>query len=238
MCFRKVRKGKSVGKCDEEELVGMNKSFCDNREYWDEYYGHIHSEIQNSTQFASFIVEKWLDNRRSIVEYGCGNGRDCRYFRKRGLDVTGVDSSKVTIEHLRKEMEDCDFVCADFSAEEWIPKRKFDVVYSRFSIHAISLKQEIGMLENAYNCLNQNGIFCIEARSINDDLYGKGKKVGEDEYIYNNHYRRFARLGNLLQRLIEQGFDIRYAEENKGFAPLDGEDPSIIRIVCEKVSRI
>lgn len=215
----------------------MNKGHCDDRKYWDEYYGHVHSEIQSNTYFASHIVEKWLDKRKSIVEYGCGNGRDCKFFNERGLDVTGVDSSKVTIEHLRKEMEDCEFLCADFSAIEWNPKRTFDVVYSRFSLHAITLRQEMGMLENAYKCLNQNGILCIEARSIKDDLYGKGEKVGEDEYIYNNHYRRFIRLDNLLQRLMDKGFDIRYAEENKGFAPLDGVDPYIIRVVCEKVGK-
>ena len=52
-----------------------------------------------------------------------------------------------------------------------------------------------------------SGKLFIEARSIYDELYGQGEKVGEDEFK-TDHYRHFLRQENLEQELEGLGFNI------------------------------
>ncbi len=206
----------------------------DNKQYWNSYYAKQHNEIKRQTQFADYVYNNWASDRKHLLEYGCGNGRDSLFFANQGLDVCAMDASETTISNLKELNSTCDFICDDFINPQGLNNRKFDICYSRFTIHAISLEDEVKLISNSYDILNDKGIFCIEVRSINDPLYGLGEPQGKDEYIYNDHYRRFLRINELIKRLIEVGFNIRYAEENSGFAPFKDNDPPIIRIVAEK----
>lgn len=55
-------------------------------------------------------------------------------------------------------------------------------------------------------------------------------------YFYDNHYRRFIVMEELVQSLQEQGFQIEYAKEQSGFAPYGNDDPPVIRIVAKKAA--
>lgn len=206
----------------------------DDNKYWNDFYREKHMDIDSNTLFSEYIFNNWIGKRKSVLECGCGNGRDSLYFGKRGLCVVGVDASKAAIDHIRKDTPNCKFICGDFINSVNVYEQKYDVCYSRFTIHAISLEQELVLINNVYNNLNLNGLFCIEVRSVHDELYGKGIGVGKDSFIYNNHYRRFIKMEELLTRLINVGFGIKYAEENTGFAPFEDTDPQIIRIVACK----
>lgn len=212
----------------------MKSELKDDGQYWDKYYEHQYPDIMQNTLFAEYVLHKWLEGKHTMLECGCGNGRDTLYFQKKGLAVTGVDRSAVAIEKLKRQCPDSDYICADFVDSEEVYSREYDIFYSRFSVHAISLKQEIRLHKNVFRSLCRKGLFCIETRSVNDELYGKGEKVGEDAYVYGSHCRRFIRMNDLIRRLIGAGFSIKYAEENRGFAPLNGSDPQIIRVVAGK----
>ena len=125
-------------------------------------------------------------------------------------------------------------ICGDFVINSIYDTNKFDVVYSRFSMHAIDEEQETILLSNVFKCLKNEGILAIEVRSIHDELYGKGCCVGRNSYVFENHYRRFIDINELISKLIESGFDIQYAEENVDFAPFKNSNPKIIRIVARK----
>lgn len=204
--------------------------------YWNSFYQKQNENIKAHTKFAEYIFNNWTNSRKSLLEFGCGNGRDSLYFQKSGLDVTGIDVSTVAIEKLKKMNSGCTFICDDFIISGNIYQNKYDICYSRFTVHAITLEQENSLINNAYNTLNTNGLFCIEVRSIHDELYGKGMKIGKDEFIFDDHYRRFIRMNDFLMRLMKSGFTIRYAEENRGFAPFGDVDPMVIRVIAEKES--
>lgn len=214
----------------------MKKYKVDDKKYWNKFYEKNHEEIFYNTLFAEYVYENWIQNRKSLLEYGCGNGRDSLYFGLKGMDVSGVDASETAIKNLKALKSQCHFICDDFINSEVIFKKQYDVCYSRFTIHAINLCDEVKLIRNSYNVLKNNGLFCIEVRSVFDSLYGKGMPLGKDEYIFNSHYRRFIRINELLERLINEGFLIKYAEENTGFAPLNNSDPQIIRVIAAKES--
>lgn len=215
-------------------------------EYWNDYYKN-RKEIEPPTEFAKSVSDFILDEckkeesiltEKKLMDIGCGNGRDSRYFAGLGLNVIGVDAAKEAISELSEEFDNSNitFVCDDFVKSKTLYQIGYDYCYSRFSLHAISAKQQHILLKNIYTCLKKSGLLFIEVRGISDTLYGKGKQVSKNAFIYNGHYRRFADKDELKDELENIGFDIEYAEESSGFAIYKDEDPVAIRIICRKAN--
>ncbi len=202
-------------------------------EYWNTYYAKKPDNLFPSL-FAKSIIEK-LEKKGTLLELGCGNGRDSIFFIENGLQVTAIDASEEAICKLNEMYSDrAEFVCGDFVCLPQIFTNKFCYCYSRFSIHAIDKKQEMEVVKNVYRVLKDEGLFLIEVRSVNDEIYGKGVEVAKDSYVYEKHFRRFIRRNELEEELKKVGFEIAYSEEKRGFAPFKGEDPKVIRIIAKK----
>lgn len=211
------------------------KGFIDDTSYWEEFYSNSNTDIEAPSLFAEALVkENHLNDGKTVLELGCGNGRDSIYFSRNGLKVTAIDASKTAIDKLISRKTDVLFVCDDFISSPTLYKTQYDYCYSRFTLHAISEKQQRELFSNIYYALAEQGKFFIEVRSIYDDLCGKGERVGEFEYIYNGHYRRFLKKEALIDEIKKSGFIIEYVEEKTGFAPHREEDPVIIRLIATK----
>ena len=65
--------------------------------YWDNYYENI--KISSESSFAKFTLKYLVRKRKgkTIIDIGCGDGRDSLYFYKQNLDVVGIDISKSVI---------------------------------------------------------------------------------------------------------------------------------------------
>ncbi len=227
----------SVKEC-VDKIIRMkpeySSDFDRDTEYWNDFYSNRFF-MKEPSLFAQFCFEK-SKKTGNLLELGCGNGRDSIYFCKKGLNVTAIDASDQVISLLKNENkeENICFVCDDFVCSPALFVGQFDYCYSRFSIHAINEEQETQVIGNVYGALKAGGKFFIETRSIHDELYGKGKEVGRHAYIYQEHYRRFLVKEELEEKLKQAGFSIEYSEENRGFAPFEGTDPPVIRVVALK----
>lgn len=217
-----------------EYKVLWSSDFDRDTEYWNAYY-EKKPDIEHPSLFALKIGPD-LKKSSTILDLGCGNGRDSLYFYRLGLNVTAIDASDLVIKMLQEKYdeENICFICDDFVSSSMIYAGQYDYCYSRFSLHAISEEQENEMLVNVYKVLKDKGKFFVEVRSIHDELYGKGEKAGDNAYIYDNHFRRFIKKEDLERKLIDVGFKIEYSKEDRGFAPFEGMDPLVIRMVLKK----
>ena len=200
--------------------------------YWDEYYKKEHVPSFPSP-FVKYVANQLIPEL-DILEIGCGNGRDSKFLSSKGHNVTGIDRSSKAIElciNLYPD-ESIEFVCGTISG---LVLRKFDLIYSRFVIHAMSLDEEIETLKMCYGLLKEDGKLFIECRSIKDPLSCKGESLSHTEKI-DGHYRRFIILEEFTQRLAETGFEVIKTIENKGLAKFGEEDPVIIRVKAIKKS--
>jgi len=197
--------------------------------HWDEYYKK--DNIPNyPSPFAEYVAKK-LSNQQTILEVGCGNGRDAQFLASQGHLVTGLDRSVEAIELCKKlySNESLGFFLGTIIDIAKINKKKYDLIYSRFVIHAMSLNEEIKTLNMSHKLLNKDGQFFVECRSINDPLSRKGDILSNTERI-EGHYRRFIILEEFKQRLVQVGFKIMQSIESDGLAKFGEDDPVVIRI--------
>ena len=209
----------------------------DNRTYWNQYYRNKVC-LTTPSPFAQYVLTL-IEPGKDMVELGCGNGRDAVYFAQNGMHITALDLSKEAIAELQSQnIPNAEFVCGDFITADCHTENAYDYVYSRFTIHSINARQEMMLLQTIYRALRSDGKFFIEVRSVNDPLCGKGQALERNAYFYDNHYRRFIVLSELVEHLEKVGYRIEYAQEDTGFAPYGNDDPPVIRIVAVKASAI
>lgn len=205
----------------------------DNSAYWNQYYKNRVCS-QEPSPFAQYVATLVEPGKR-VVELGCGNGRDAVFFAGRELQVTALDMSREAIAQLRsRNIANAEFLCGDFVNSNVHQPDSYDYAYSRFTIHSINRNQEQVLLNNLFRGLRPNGKLFIEVRGVNDPLFGKGRQVERNAYFYDNHYRRFIVLDELVESLEQRGFRVEYAQERTGFAPYGNDDPPVIRIVAAK----
>lgn len=170
----------------------------------------------------------------SLLELGHGNGRDALYFAKLGVNVFGCDQSGMICEGSGDivDLQQGDFTELDL---EQIRSRfgqdSFDHVYSRFSWHSITELGEYKTLDWIRQVLSPYGSLLIECRTVYDELFQVGFPKGTWTYqSADGHCRRFIQPGRLINHLLEDGFQIDYAEVGRGFAPYKNEDPKVLRV--------
>ena len=220
----------------------MNKIL--NIKYWNNYYKKRNLLIK-PTKFAIFCKKKLKKYKGVVYDIGCGNGRDSVYFNKNKIFCIGVDKSLRAISGSKKNFW---FYKNNFKRKNFcnffsnqIINVKFSV-YSRFSLHSITYEHEKQLFNSLIKQKNLEYLF-IECRTLDDELYGKGKKVGKHEFVWENvtnkhkyiasHYRRFIDP-SVLKKQLKKNFNVIYFKKSKGFARFRKEDPCVLRIIAKK----
>lgn len=196
--------------------------------HWREFYSKAHVPSDPSP-FAESVACLFSGPTR-ILEIGCGNGRDAVYFATHGHSVTALDLSEAAIEKCEQEHGHMgiEFIVGKLGDLTHCLGSRFDSVYARFVLHAMSLEEEIETLRAAFSALRPGGRFHIECRSINDPLSRQGDVISPTERIHG-HYRRFVIHDELVARLEASGFEILNSLESDGLAVFGDDDPVVIR---------
>ena len=202
-------------------------------EHWKSYYSS-NDAPEFPSPFAT-EVEETLASNLSILEIGCGNGRDSFYFASKEHDVTSIDRSEAAIEACKEinHQGKINFLAGTIDQYEDALNDNFDVIYSRFVIHAMPLEEEIGLLKSSFNLLKKQGSLFIECRSIKDKLAREGDFLSHTERV-SGHYRRFIIFDDFIKRLEDVGFTIENSIESDGLAKLRDNDPIVIRVQARK----
>ena len=204
-------------------------------DHWKDYY-KSNIAPQNPSSFAEYVYKDMNNaNLKSILEIGCGNGRDTFYFSNNNLAVTAIDYSKEAIESCKENdnLNKISFYSGKIDDISELSSSKYDCIYSRFVLHAMPLKEEKIVINKSFQMLNDGGKFYVECRSTGDPLFRKGEVISSNERS-EGHYRRFIDFNELKSRLIDAGFEIEESLESNGLAIYKDDDPVVIRIIAKK----
>ena len=86
------------------------------KSYWNKYYSKKLG-VQEPSSFAVYAL-KMMSDGDSILELGCGNGRDSFFFADNGIQVFALDQSKIVINQIKKENINPRFICKDILSVE------------------------------------------------------------------------------------------------------------------------
>lgn len=204
--------------------------------HWDSYYSKA-SPPDLPSQFCVFVANE-LGSPATVVEFGCGNGRDSLFFVGQQWNVIGVDASESAVESCKDKVKGRSARAARFvqmsvsdpECYETIARivREFDaegplLVYARFFMHAIDEKSQAMLLDGARNLLDgRKGVFAVEFRTKRDANLSK---------VTASHYRRFINSSDFAIEASERGFDVQYFVEGFGFAKYKDDDAHVARFI-------
>jgi len=104
----------------------------------------------------------------AILDLGCGPGRDLRYFRSLGHDVTGLDGSSAFVAMARRH-SGCDVLHQNFLAMA-LPESRFDGVFANASLFHVPSQELPRVLAELGKSLKPRGVlFCSNPRGDNDE---------------------------------------------------------------------
>ena len=207
-----------------------------NESYWNEFYRN--NFIQIPSQFCA-LVSTYIEPRSTVIELGCGNGRDSHFFSKANFSVIGVDLSYEAIKVCKTSKDstkDIQFFCEDISKKDvsqeiqnlLVSKRLSGEVsfYSRFVMHSIDELQEKSFMQGLNDLMMPGDLVFFEYRSQEDETTKK---------IFENHYRRYINTDIFIKNLIDiVGVEIKYSITGRGMAMYKNEDPIVSRVIAQK----
>ena len=123
------------------------------------YYNENAQSFASGTVSVKFteVQDKFLEKLNSdayILDFGCGAGRDTKYFLSRGYQVDAVDGSE---QLCRIASEYTGIKVRQMLFQELDEKEKYDGIWACASILHLPKKQLREVLENMYAALKSEG---------------------------------------------------------------------------------
>ena len=181
-------------KYNEKELIS----------FWNKYYKDRDETLPRS-DFAEFTM-RYLKKEKSLIDIGCGDGRDSVFFSKQNIFTTGVDFSTLAIKK-NKELKNAYLKFELLNLNEIQSyRRNFNYAYCRFLFHAINEDIE----DNLFVWFKQN---------IKDMVFIETRV--EEELTLNteqDHFRRHFKEEDFLKKILNLGYKILYSETSNNFS--------------------
>lgn len=161
-----------------------------------------------------------LQPRASILDLGCGSGRDSLVFKKLGYQVTATDGSPELADYAGKLLGQ-QVWCQTFD-ELQFPDESFDLIWASASLLHIPLKELPAFLMRSCKWLKQNGIYYMSFK------YGTFEGLRDEKYYTD---LTEARLAEVLKTV--KGLHIKETWMTKDVRP--GNETMWINVMMEKV---
>lgn len=82
------------------ENINLRKTW---KVYWEDYYKE-NCMPKEPSLFAEWCWDNYLEKGNSVVELGCGNGRDAVFFASNNIEVQAIDQYKEELNLLSKNI--------------------------------------------------------------------------------------------------------------------------------------
>lgn len=125
-----------------------------------QYYNSKAHEFVNNTVNVNFTDTqnqflKYLPKNGIILDFGCGSGRDTKYFKDKGYQVDAIDGSE---ELCKIASEYCGITVNCMLFQELKEKEKYDGIWACSSILHLPKTELVNIFVKMKNALKRNGI--------------------------------------------------------------------------------
>ena len=150
-----------------------------------------HDVTQNYAAFlAPFVAGKTLD----ILDFGCGPGRDVKYFQSLGHRPVGLDGSTRFCNMARRYTQ-CEILQQNF-LQLTLPQQAFDGIFANASLFHVPSQELPRVLGELHAALRSQGILFLS------------NPRGNDEGWNGQRYGHYMQLQDSQTYLEDAGFEI------------------------------
>lgn len=194
---------------------------ADQKKHWDRTYSTAQDFFgKKASGLAMSALSVFKDNDvRTVLDLGCGQGRDTWYFAKNGLSVTALDYSEAGIcqmaDTIKREGLEGAVTAKVHDARKPMPfpDASFDAVYSHMFFTMELSEEEMSMvLQECRRVLRPGGINIYSVRNDHDPHYGKFIQRGKDMWQNPNgfvvHFLSEERI-----RALSGGYELLWIRE-------------------------
>lgn len=176
----------------EEFYIRTKKSYNAIADKYSSEYDTIYSMQKELDTFISF-----LNPNATILDLGCGHGRDLEYFLEKGFDVIGIDNSSELLGIAKKRVPSSKFIEMDIRDIDSIDL-KFDGIWANAILHHLHIEDIEKVCIDISNRLNPSGILFLSVKS---------RIPSHWDSKYPKHPRYFIHLDKLfLKKTLEVAF--------------------------------
>lgn len=144
-----------------EKTIAYYNRFA--REYWRGTRDHDVSQ-----NYAALLNAIQGAPPYTLLDLGCGPGRDLRYFSALGHEAVGLDGSKELVA-LARTYSGCEVWHQDFLVMK-LPQKRFDGVFANAALFHVPSQALAGVLDELHKTLKPQGVlFCSNPRGNNQE---------------------------------------------------------------------
>jgi len=160
-------------------------------------------------------VGKYLKGKKikTVLDLGCGSGRDAQYFAKQDYIVTALDLELSERQKEKLSQQGIKYIKQDLRRLK-LKSKIFDAVFAHLSLHYFDDRTLDKIIVRIYNCLKPGGYFFIKCKSTADPLFGQGKKLAEN-YFGSDLKRHFFTPEYMKEKLAK--FKIIKIQKTRSF---------------------
>jgi SAM-dependent methyltransferase len=189
-------------------------------DYWNDLYSKDNFFGTGPTKLA--ILAQSLINQdkiHSILELGCGQGRDAIFLSQIGHNIEAIDISSRAIDFVNNTK---DFLginslkasVGDISKPFKFHDNYFDLVYSNLALQFFDIEQMRLIFENISKVLKKDSKFLFSTKKEGDKYYNTGKQIN-DHAFENKGIIRYFFSSNELKNLLLKHFEILQFESDE-----------------------
>lgn len=180
------------------------------QQHFDRYVDRTQSEVNGEFKEWMDSFLSYVSPQGKIFEIGSAFGRDARYFREKGYQVTCTDVIPQALEALSADgFETAEFDFRDNPKQEWLGK------FDGFFANAVLLHAEPDVfenaLENAASMLKEGGVAALSLKT------GGGEEMSLEKMDAPRYFRYHTEeeIREILNRLPFDAISINHADNHK-----------------------
>lgn len=186
---------------------------------YDEKWGYINLKHKENLNYIINLLPK----NSKILDAACGTGKYWGLVSFKDFIITGIDQSQKMLDISQNKFPNIQ--CYKLGLQELFFENEFNCVICIDAMENICPEDWSKVIENFYNCLQNNGYLYFTVETISDEekafAFQKGLEMNapllKGEYIHEGGYHYYPKINDVKNILSEKNFTIIKENTSDGY---------------------